>query len=319
MSNNIVEIPENDNVSWWKNKSLIISIVSLVIILIVLLLLPPFEKNNFEVSIVKLPKQCKFRIIINQGENVADSGLFRFAANNGKWQRSNHFDSMPGGSYTIKVEHLTNRKAVFKYTFLNPFSFIPDCKAKPADPCDCQKLQIISATIEKLDGQNKVVVRTTLPKCNKLYSYTGKDGPFFPDSTFVVSTQSEFQVWIKSSQCPPIGYTGNPVRPVKSIPRPLTGKFYKESDVDAKPYPTNIGKDRSTLIQKLREDCQKAGVTGSPHISFIVTSVGLIEGLQVSGNQENKSKINNILEELGGWTSGEKDGGLVNTMVYIQL
>jgi hypothetical protein len=300
---------------YWKTPVFIFSVVGLVVMLIVLIFLPS-ALPKYNVDIVLVPLKCKAYITVKRGGEEQNSTMFGYSADNGKtWQSTNELISENPVVYSIKVRHNHDSTARFTYDFENPVSFKPDCKAPAPDPCDCGKLEIL--TVEQKSG--KVTIHSSLPQCNVLYSINGKDGIYSTDSNFTINPNTDYQAFIKTSKCTPIGYRGNPVAWKKGGGGGC-GQYYKEAQVDdPKPYPSS-GVDRATLEQNIRNTISDVS-SGTYVVTFIVETDGAISCVQViqGSNESAKQRIINYLNNTGIWFTGYIQGNPVRTLVRLVI
>jgi DNA-directed RNA polymerase subunit RPC12/RpoP len=303
---------------YWKTPLFIFSVVGLVVMLIVLFILPS-AMSKYEVNLTLMPKICKVFIVVKNGNAEENSNLFSYSSDNGKtWQQSNELASENPATYSIKVKHNRDSAARFTYLFEQPVRFTPDCKPPLPDPCDCRNLQIL--TVEQ--KQQKLIIHTSLPKCQILFSITGKDATFNTDSSFSILPSKDYFIFIKTPNCTPVSYSKNPYHTTPIVhTESLCSGYLLENEVTSKAYPVKIGESTGILVRYIEDQLRDQGIKGNFNITICVESFGSISSIKIfpSTDQNVKNKIQECIMNLGNWEPGYKNGNTVNSLVKVSI
>jgi len=209
--NNNFEENKNSWESFLRDKIFLIALVVMILMILILFLLP--GHRMYDVTVNKYPEQCKFSIVVKQGNTSADPGKFQYSDDNGKtWQRSPDFLKDLPGTFWIKVK-LENGDTTSFHNYKNQVEFTPSCPALNKGDCDCKILQVTTVYQTFINGKQAVVVRASLPKCTtKQYLFTvqGKEPVIQDDSIFYPSGNVDITVAVQTASCLPVSYAMNP-------------------------------------------------------------------------------------------------------------
>lgn len=332
-SNNINEIYENQrhNGSFLHDYQGVIISGAVVVLMLVGLFLLPYVPAKYLATLQNKPETCGITVNLTiYGCPPDDTARFTYSFNGGKeFQEKRHIDARKAGKYEIKVQSIMGNKDTVIYAFANPFPVKPEpsCIETPPGPCDCKNLSIGSVTKELVNGKMALVIHAEPQSCNLEYSISGINGKYQKENVFYQFQPSD-SIYIKTEKCAPIAYTGNPfiANPVtKSPPQPPVRSeagVYLYSQVDSKPYTGNFSSGLYELEQHFQRKLSSSAPFSGFTITFDVNTMGEVinkrySPANVSGSLQNA--VNNIFEELGNWTPGDKGGKYVITRITLRI
>jgi hypothetical protein len=221
-SNSVNEIQEQSKKSFWLDKKILVLAGALLLMIIILFFLKT-PIRQYSVEIEPYPDSCMFRIIVKAGDKIQDPDQFMYSVDN-VWGKENLFKRALKGQYRIQVKFQDDTTRKFMYNFVQPYSFTPTCNVPEENPCDCKFLQVKSVATKFINGKSVLVVDALPLSCPKEYSFTGKEGKYISDSIIIPSNDDVFNIWVRTRNCEPKAYIGNPV--VFKIPK-ATGQLTK--------------------------------------------------------------------------------------------
>ncbi len=306
----------------------IISGVVVLLMLIVLFLLP-YVPAKYLASLQNKPEACGISVNVTiYGYPPDDTARFSYSFDGGKvFSESRFIDAKTAGKYEIKVQSIQGDKDTIIYAFTNPYDVKPDpsCIQAPADPCDCKNLKIENVVKEMVNGRMALVVQAGPKDCNLEYSISGINGKYQKENVFFIFQPTD-SVFIRSDKCAPVGYINNPfvakpaAAPPVAQPRTEPG-VYLYSQVDSKPYPSDLGQTLYDLEQHFQKKLSSSAPYSGFSITFDVNSMGEVVNKKFSSGVSGsvQGAVNSIFQELGNWTPGDKNGSFVTTRITLRI
>jgi hypothetical protein len=318
---NLARMNNKHKTPLWESKGFFISVISMLLMLIVLALLPPYT-DRFSVHVTKDTAQCKFRIVVSDGEKVMPVEKFDYSSDSGKtFQPLNEFTLIAPGQVNIAVKEKGKKHARFDFTESPSFFFNAACN----DTCDCKYLKVVSVSWLVLTSSHKaLIIHASKSLCGLEYSVSGAEGPYKKDSIFMADKPDGYNIFIRTSKCgTPVAYYDNPFpkppagqHAYQTRPPASDGTIYDVDQIDRPIYPAGEA-SYDNINSSVSESARKSGSTGTIRVTIIVETDGTVYEINFSGgvSSDAQERIRAAIKSYGNWSTGYKNGQPVRTRV----